>query len=158
MLLAFVPSCAISALSTSVSPWDGEEKKQDWCRTPFKSCFFFFDSSSSLKFGRPGLIILLVESKMNWNWNWPGLSWNWFISRSRDLARTRFASSGDHSRRRTRLIGRRKLATGSPRKSRVHFGMCAWCCEFLIGARACVGARARVHRWACVSLCTYTCI
>ena len=81
----------------------------------------------------------------------------------REVKRRPAGSAGRADRRRRigprrRNFQRSKTPTGSPTKCRVHFGMCAWCCEFLTGARACVCARVRVHRWAYVCLCTCTCI
>ena len=81
----------------------------------------------------------------------------------REVKRRPAGSAGRADRRRRigprrRNFQRSKTPTGSPTKSRVHFGMCAWCCEFLTGARACSCARIRVNRWAYVCLCTCTCI
>ena len=86
-----------------------------------------------------------------------------------ELVRTRFevkrwpAGRVGRADRRRRIRSHRRnfqhspTRTGSPTKSRVHYGMCAWCYEFLTGARACVCARVRVHRCAYACSCVCTC-
>ena len=121
---------------------------------------FVWNFNLQTLFIRPGLAFY------TWSESGPGSG----SDQEMELARTRFevkrrpAGSAGRADRRRRIGPRRrnfqrsKTPTGSPTKCRVHFGMCAWCCEFLTGARACVCARVRVHRWAYVCLCTCTCI